>query len=279
MLAFWRVVTPELDAVAQRASWSRLSLPALRAVGHDAGMPPTLRIGVLGAGPIAQFAHFEACRKAANAELYAICDVAPDLLEQVAAEHRPRRTFASTTTMLADPEVDAVIVAIADQFHVPAALQALAAGKHVLVEKPLGVTVEECEALVRAVERAGSALQVGTMRRFDPASHSRSGSSREELGDVAGAEGLVLRLGLSLHDDRRAAAHPAHQRAGAAAVRETPRPTAAATDARPRQPPHRPGAVPGGRHRERLGAARRRGAFIAGSWRATSRAVPPATST
>jgi len=39
-----------------------------------------LRIGVLGAGPIAQFAHLEACRKARNAELYAICDVAPDLL-------------------------------------------------------------------------------------------------------------------------------------------------------------------------------------------------------
>ena len=104
-------------------------------------MPPTLRIGVLGAGPIAQFAHFEACRKAANAELYAICDLAPDLLEQVAAEHRPRRTFASYDDMLADSEVDAVIVAIADQCHVQAALQALAAGKDVIVEKPMGVTV------------------------------------------------------------------------------------------------------------------------------------------
>ena len=41
-----------------------------------------LRVGVLGAGPISQAAHFEACRKAKNAELYAICDVAEDLLEQ-----------------------------------------------------------------------------------------------------------------------------------------------------------------------------------------------------
>ncbi len=147
-------------------------------------MPPTLRIGVLGAGPIAQFAHFEACRKAANAELYAICDLAPDLLEQVAAEHRPRRTFASYDDMLADSEVDAVIVAIADQFHVQAALQALAAGKDVLVEKPMGVTVEECERLCAAVEVSGRTLQVGTMRRFDPALQFAERFVREELGDV-----------------------------------------------------------------------------------------------
>ena len=49
----------------------------------------TLNIGVLGAGPIAQFAHLEACRKAANAELYALCDAAEDLLARVAAVHRP----------------------------------------------------------------------------------------------------------------------------------------------------------------------------------------------
>ena len=49
-----------------------------------------LRIGVLGAGRIAQAAHLEACRKARNAELYALCDAAEDLLEPVAAAHRPR---------------------------------------------------------------------------------------------------------------------------------------------------------------------------------------------
>ena len=47
--------------------------------------------------------------------------------------------------MLADPQVEAVIIATADAFHVPLSLQALAAGKHVFVEKPLGTSVEECE--------------------------------------------------------------------------------------------------------------------------------------
>src|SRR5260370_27473614 len=104
-----------------------------------------LRIGVLGSGPIAQFAHFDACRKARNAELYAICDVAEDLLAKMAAVHEPRVTYRDFDQMLADPQVEAVLIAVADQYHVPLCQKAIAAGKHVLVEKPLGVSVEECE--------------------------------------------------------------------------------------------------------------------------------------
>jgi predicted dehydrogenase len=143
-----------------------------------------LRIGVLGAGPIAQIAHFEACRKAANAELHAICDVAEDLLERVAATHRPARTFTSYAAMLADPDLDAVIVAIADQFHVEAARQALAAGKPVLVEKPLGVSAAECAPLCRDVEASGLVAQIGTMRRFDPGIAFAQRFVREQLGEL-----------------------------------------------------------------------------------------------
>jgi predicted dehydrogenase len=143
-----------------------------------------LRIGVLGAGPIAQIGHLEACRKAVNAELYAICDVAEDLLERVAAVHPPVRTFAGYEAMLADPGVDAVIVAIADEFHVEAARQALAAGKPVLVEKPLGISAAECAPLCREVEASGLILQVGTMRRFDPGIAFAQRFVREQLGEL-----------------------------------------------------------------------------------------------
>src|SRR5690349_2486699 len=101
-----------------------------------------LRVGVLGCGPISQFAHFDACRKASNTELYAICDVAEDLAVGMAAIHRPRVTYTDYEEMLSDSQVEAVIIATADQFHVPLCLKAIAAGKHVLVEKPLGVSVE-----------------------------------------------------------------------------------------------------------------------------------------
>jgi predicted dehydrogenase len=141
-----------------------------------------LRLGILGCGPIAQIAHFDACRKARNAELYALCDVADDLLARMAAIHEPRRTFRDYDAMLADPQVEAVLLATADQYHVPLALRALDAGKHVLVEKPLGVGVEECEALRRRVRETGLVLQVGNNRRFDPGVAFAHRFIREEMG-------------------------------------------------------------------------------------------------
>jgi predicted dehydrogenase len=127
-----------------------------------------LRIGVLGCGPIAQFAHFDACRKARNVELFAICDLADDLRRRMGAMHQPTVIYPDYGQMLADPNVEAVIIAIADQFHVEAAMRAIAAGKHVLVEKPLGTTVESCRELRDRAAVAGRVVQVGNNRRFDP---------------------------------------------------------------------------------------------------------------
>ena len=126
-----------------------------------------LRIGVLGAGQIAQAAHFESCVKARNAELYAICDVAADLRERMAMAHGARRTFDDYDAMLGDPEVEAVIIATADAFHVDASIRALEAGKHVLCEKPLAISVEDAERLREAVARTGRVLHVGHMKRYD----------------------------------------------------------------------------------------------------------------
>ncbi len=143
-----------------------------------------LRIGVLGCGPIAQAAHFEACRRARNAELYAICDLAEDLVTRMSTIHEPRVTYQDYGAMLADPQVEAVIVATADQFHVEHASRALAAGKHVLVEKPLGVTIEECEALREQVQASGLLLQVGTMKRFDPGIAFARQFIKEHMGQL-----------------------------------------------------------------------------------------------
>ncbi len=143
-----------------------------------------LRVGIVGCGPIAQAAHFDACRKARNAELYAMCDLAPDLLARMAAIHQPRVAYTSYDAMLADPLLEAVIVAVADQFHVALARQALEAGKHVLVEKPFGVTVEECEALREQLLRTGLILQIGNNYRFDPAIAFAQRFVNEEMGEL-----------------------------------------------------------------------------------------------
>src|SRR5215467_413961 len=102
-----------------------------------------LRIGLLGCGPISQAAHLDAIRKARNADLYAICDVARDLTARLAAIYQPKAVYNDFSEMLADPNVDAIVIAVADQFHVPLCRLALAAGKHVFIEKPLGTTVDE----------------------------------------------------------------------------------------------------------------------------------------
>ena len=60
-----------------------------------------LRIGVLGCGPIAQATHFESCAKARNADLYAICDVADDPRERMAATFAPEKSYADYGRMLA----------------------------------------------------------------------------------------------------------------------------------------------------------------------------------
>jgi len=143
-----------------------------------------LKIGVLGCGQIAQAAHFEAVRKSRNAELYAICDLAEDLVAKMSAIHAPHRAYTSYDAMLADPEMEAIIIGTADQFHVANALQALAAGKHALVEKPLGVTVEECETVREKVRETGLILQVGTMKRFDPGIAFARRFIREEMGEL-----------------------------------------------------------------------------------------------
>ncbi|WP_018181729.1 Gfo/Idh/MocA family protein [Kaistia granuli] len=143
-----------------------------------------LRIGVLGCGPIAQFAHLESCVKARNADLYAICDAAPDLLARMAATYEPQMAYADYEAMLRDPEVEAVIVAISDSFHVSMAIRALEAGKHVLCEKPLGTSVEEVEALKEVVELTGLTLQVGHMKRFDPGLEAARDFIQNEMGQL-----------------------------------------------------------------------------------------------
>src|SRR5271166_2054797 len=143
-----------------------------------------LRLALLGCGPISQAAHLDAIRKARNADLYAICDIAEDLTGRLAAIYHPETVYNDFGVMLADPRVEAVVIAVADQFHVPLCRQALAAGKPVLVEKPLGTTVEECEDLRDLATETGLVFQVGNNRRFEPGMTQAHHFIREELGDL-----------------------------------------------------------------------------------------------
>ena len=148
------------------------------------GSESVMNVGVLVCGQIAQAAHLAACRKARTANLYAICDAAEDLLERMAAVHQPHVAYADYDAMLADRNVDAVIVAVADQFHVPLAMRALDVGKHVLVEKPMGTTVEEAEELAAAAARSDRVVLVGHEKRYDPGVAFAHDFIRDEIGEL-----------------------------------------------------------------------------------------------
>jgi predicted dehydrogenase len=122
--------------------------------------------------------------KASDVSLYAICDAAEDLLDRMVAVHQPTRAFTSYEEMLGDPKLDAVVLAVADQFHVPLAIRALEAGKHVLVEKPVATSVEDAEALARAAERHDRVVLVGHEKRYDPGIAFARDFIRDQIGEL-----------------------------------------------------------------------------------------------
>lgn len=166
-----------------------------------------LKIGILGCGAIAQFAHISAIHRCRRARLVALCDGAEDLLRQIGMKAGVDRLYRDYDTMLADAEVQAVIIAAPDAFHVPLAIQALQAGKHVLVEKPLGPTSEQCLELARVQQRTGLKLQVGSMKRHDPGVRFAHEFLRESAGQVLSV-GAVYRDSIFRPEMQRACLDP-----------------------------------------------------------------------
>lgn len=167
-----------------------------------------LRVGILGCGPIAQFGHLEAVQKARNAELYAVCDVATDLVEKLGRFYEAKKLYTSYDELLADPQIELILIATADSFHVEAARRAVEAGKHVLVEKPLGVTLEECESLRTVVQKSNLIFQVAHMKRFDPGIVFAKQFVQNELGELIAYKGWYCDS--TLRYDATDSVHPIH---------------------------------------------------------------------
>lgn len=148
-----------------------------------------VRVGVLGCGIICQAGHLIGSMKAKNIHLQAICDVSEALCRKMAAVYEPDTIYFDYEKMLEDPKVDAVIIGIGDQFHIPCARQAVMAGKHVFVEKPMGVSIEECEELKRLADEKGVFVQVGHMKRYDEGLQFAKRFKEEKLGEVTTYKG------------------------------------------------------------------------------------------
>ena len=126
-----------------------------------------IRVGIVGLGPIAQNAHLPAIEKARDVHFQAIADTDAALRDQVRLRYRPETVYKHSDELFADRNVDLIILAVNDRFHVPLSRDAVKAGKHVLVEKPLGITTQECEEL-RSLVSPDQVFAVGCNRRFLP---------------------------------------------------------------------------------------------------------------
>jgi predicted dehydrogenase len=126
-----------------------------------------IRVGLFGAGLIGQAAHApHLADDRERFEFVVVADPSKTVREAVAARHHVPHTAATLEGAL-ELGLDAVVIAVPDGAHRDAVLTALGAGVHVLVEKPLAESVEDCDAILAA--RGDRVVQVGYMKLYDPA--------------------------------------------------------------------------------------------------------------
>jgi predicted dehydrogenase len=138
--------------------------------GNDPSVKRRLRVGFVGCGEVTQILHWASLSQLADRfEVTALCDVSPLISEQLGKLWNVDILTTDHRELVARSEIDVVLVANPHAFHAEVTLDAIAAGKHVLVEKPMCITRREAEQIVAAQKKSGVAVQVGYMRRYAPA--------------------------------------------------------------------------------------------------------------
>jgi myo-inositol 2-dehydrogenase/D-chiro-inositol 1-dehydrogenase len=125
-----------------------------------------LRLGLVGCGFVARHRHLPTLRRVAEIEVTALADSDPGALAQAGNSFGISRRHPSVEELLADPLVEAVAVCVPVGAHVEVALAALAAGKHILMEKPLALTLAGADQLVAAAEDAAPLVMMGFNLRW-----------------------------------------------------------------------------------------------------------------
>ena len=127
-----------------------------------------IKFALVGAGNLAKWAHLPAIGKINGASLHAVHSNSGARGKSYAMRFGASYASSDLAEILADENVDAVIIATRHKEHAAQAIAALEAGKHVFIEKPMAITVEECQAIYKAVQTSGKRLMVGFNRRFAP---------------------------------------------------------------------------------------------------------------
>ena len=113
-----------------------------------------VRVGIIGAGGFTN-THMEELAKVDGVEVVAFCRRDPDALAEMQLKWDVGKGYTDYKELLADGEIDAVDIVTPTDSHHPIAMDAIAAGKHVLCDKPLAMTASQCEEMLAAAEAAG----------------------------------------------------------------------------------------------------------------------------
>jgi predicted dehydrogenase len=141
-----------------------------RLIRRLSGCPPdgrSLGVGILGYAPSVGRFHGQGVTQTAGLALKSACDQTPERLDQAQGDFPQIRTFASAEALGNDPDVELVIIATPPNTHARLALQMLAAGKHVVCEKPLALNRAETASMAEAAHRQGLHLSCHQNRRWD----------------------------------------------------------------------------------------------------------------
>lgn len=163
---------------------------------REKNVSKTLKLGIISAGAISKN-HIEGYRRAGG-EVLAICDPVPAAVDGRLKEYGIPRGYGTAEELLADGEIDAVSVCSPNSLHCDFVLKALAAGKHVMTEKPMAMDVGQARRMVEASRKAGKILMCGHNQRFLPECQKAEELRRNGvLGEVYhGRCGWIRRRGI-----------------------------------------------------------------------------------
>jgi predicted dehydrogenase len=152
-----------------------------------------VRFGFIGAGAIAHYAA-DAVLRHPHAKLLAIQDLHVERLKTLQKKHALEFAHETVEELLANKSVDAVYIAVPNKFHIPLTIQALKAGKHVILEKPFAMNAAEAEKAIATAKAAGLVLNVGMNQRFNADSQKiRQLVEEGVLGDIYHAKAYWMR--------------------------------------------------------------------------------------
>ncbi len=143
-----------------------------------------LRVGVVGLGAFGE-SHLRAYRGIPEVEVVAVASRSSERAREIAATYGIPRSYGSYEEITSDPEIDAISVTTAEGDHLAPTVMALAAGKHVLVEKPFAATLDDALAMVEAERRSTAFLMPGHILRFEAKFAAlKSAVVSQELGSI-----------------------------------------------------------------------------------------------